>query len=109
MEKVLLIKILYGAATIQGFFLSVLLWRTVNNQPANRILAFLLLLISFHLILVGFDEREFFMTFPHLSRISWVIGTLYGPLVFLFIQKTTRMKIHWLWPLVIFLPFVWFS
>lgn len=106
MEKILLIKILYGAASIQGFFLFILLWRTQNNQPANRILALLLLLISFHLILVGFDEREFFMTFPHLSRISWVIGTLYGPLVFLFILRTTRMKVQQFWRVLIFLPFL---
>ncbi len=84
MYNILLIKILYAAASLQGAFLALLLLRTRVNQPANRILGSLLLIISFHLVLVGFDERAFFMTFPHLSRISWVLGTVYGPLVFLF-------------------------
>jgi len=105
-DKILLIKILYSAASIQGLFLAFLLWRTKNNQPANRILGTLLLFISFHLILVGFDDREFFMNFPHLSRISWVIGTLYGPLVFLFVQQTTRMHIKPYWKALMFLPFL---
>lgn len=107
MDKILLIKILYAAASLQGVFLSIILWRTKVNQPANRILTALLLIISFHLVLVGFDEREFFMTFPHLSRISWVIGTLYGPLVFVFIQLLTRslLKPRWLNAFA-FLPFL---
>lgn len=89
MDSALIIKIVYAAASIQGLFLCVLLARTKTNQPANRILALLLLLLSFHLILVGFDERAFFMTFPHLSKISWIIGTLYGPLLYVFIQHLT--------------------
>lgn len=106
MEKILLIKILYSAASIQGLFLAFLLWRTKNNQPANKILGVLLLFISFHLVLVGFDDREFFMTFPHLSKISWVIGTLYGPLVFLFIQRTARVEVKLFWKVALFIPFL---
>lgn len=92
MDKILLIKILYAAASLQGLFLAVLLLRTRVNAPANRILGSLLLILSFHLILVGFDERDFFMTFPHLSRISWILGTIYGPLVLLFIQRLTHLR-----------------
>lgn len=106
MDKFLLLKIFYAAAAIQGVLLAFLLWRARNNQPANKILAFLLLLISFHLILVGFDEREFFMKFPHLSRISWVIGTLYGPLVFLFMQQIIRLKVKAYWTPLLFVPFL---
>lgn len=105
MDKILIIKILYAAASIQGVFLAWLLRRTNVNQPANSILAILLILISLHLILVGFDEREFFLLFPHLSHVSWVIGTLYGPLVFLYIQKLTGTPVQYWIRMLLFLPF----
>lgn len=105
MDKILIIKILYAAASLQGLFLGVLLLRSTRNQPANKILGSLLLIISFHLVLVGFDERAFFMTFPHLSRISWVLGTLYGPLVFLFIQRLLNMHAMRGWRVIlVFIP-----
>jgi AraC-like DNA-binding protein len=104
----IIVKILYSAASLQGLFLGFLLFRTKNNQPANRVLSVLLLLISFHLILVGFDERSFFISFPHLSRISWIIGTLYWPLLFLFIQKTTRYNLAAWKNGMLFLPFLFF-
>lgn len=106
LEKILLIKIVYAAASIQGIFLAFLLWRTKINQPANSILGILLLIVSFHLVLVGFDERAFFMRFPHLSRISWIIGTLYGPLIFLFVQQITQISIKPYWKVLLFLPFL---
>ena len=107
MKGLLLIKIIYGAASIQGVFLSILLLRTRLNQPANKILAILLLLISFHLILVGFDERDFFLTFPHLSRVSWIIGSLYWPLIFLFVQYITQTQPDKIWKsLWTLIPFI---
>lgn len=108
MDFNVIVKIIYSAATIQGTFLGLLLFRSKTNQPANRILSVLLFLLSFHLILVGSDERDFFMTFPHLSRISWIIGTLYWPLLFLFIQKTTRIEVSPWMNVVLFLPFIFF-
>jgi AraC-like DNA-binding protein len=104
----IIVKILYSAASLQGLFLGLLLFRSKNNQPANRTLSILLFLLSFHLILVGFDERDFFITFPHLSRISWIIGTLYWPLLFLFIQRTTRYTLAAWKNYALFLPFVFF-
>ncbi len=102
-----LIQITYSAASIQGMFLAVLLLRTKINQPANRILAVMLVILSFHLILVGFDNRDFFLAFPHLSRVSWIIGSLYWPLLFLFVQRITQTQPDkvWksLWP---FIPFL---
>ena len=106
-NKALLIQIIYSAASIQGIFLSFLLLRTKINQPANRILAILLLILSFHLILVGFDNRDFFMAFPHLSRISWIIGALYWPLLFLFVAFITQTQYKTWWKNAwLFLPFV---
>jgi len=106
MDTILLIKILYAAATIQGLFLGFMLWQTKINQPANKILSTLLVLLSFHLVLIGFDEREFFMAFPHLSRISWIIGALYGPLTFLFVQRLTNTSVNRMLRILIFLPFI---
>lgn len=107
MDKLLLIKIVYGAASLQGLFMAILLARTKVNQPANRILSVLLLLISFHLVLVGFDERSFFLTFPHLSRVSWVIGALYGPLIFLYVQAITHTLPKPIWKTAwLILPFL---
>lgn len=106
-NKSLLIQIIYSAASIQGVFLAFLLLRTKINQPANRILAILLLILSFHLLLVGFDNREFFLTFPHLSRISWIIGSLYWPLLFLFVAHITQTQNNkWRKNGWLFLPFI---
>jgi AraC-like DNA-binding protein len=106
-NKSLLIQIIYSAASIQGIFLSFLLLRTKINQPANRILAILLLILSFHLILVGFDNREFFLSFPHLSRLSWIIGSLYWPLLFLFVAHITQTQYDKWWKNGwLFLPFI---
>ncbi|RAW02698.1 helix-turn-helix domain-containing protein [Pseudochryseolinea flava] len=101
-------NILYTAATLQGIILAVLLARTKVNQPANKVLAVLLILLSFHLVLVGNDNRSFFMSYPHLSRVSWIIGSLYWPLIFLFVQSVTengerRNRYDTLW---FFIPFV---
>lgn len=107
MNKALLIQIVYSAASIQGLFLSFLLLRTKINQPANRILAILLIILSFHLILVGFDNRDFFLAFPHLSRVSWIIGSLYWPLLFLFVQHITQTQPDKFWKsLWLFIPFM---
>ncbi len=102
-----LIQIIYSSASIQGLFLSFLLLRTKINQPANRILAILLIILSGHLILVGFDNREFFLSFPHLSRVSWIIGTLYWPILFLFVQYITQTQPDKIWKsLWLFIPFL---
>jgi AraC-like DNA-binding protein len=106
LNKSLLIQIIYSAASIQGLFLAFLLVRTKINQPANRILAILLIILSFHLILVGFDNRDFFLAFPHLSRVSWIIGSLYWPLIFLFVQYITQTQPSKIWKSFwLFIPF----
>lgn len=102
-----MIQIIYSAASIQGLFLAFLLVRTKVNQPANRILAILLVILSFHLILVGFDNRDFFLAFPHLSRVSWIIGSLYWPLIFLFVQYITQTQPDKIWKSFwLFIPFL---
>jgi len=100
-------EIIYSAAALQGFFLSILLFRTKVNQPANKVLAVLLLALAFHLMLVGFDRQEFFLALPHLSRISWIIGSLYWPLIFLFVQHLTgTYRPSFFRTYALFLPFL---
>lgn len=106
MQAFVVVKILYCAASIQGIFLGVLLLRSRNNHKPNQVLSVLLFLLSFHLILVAFNEREFFITFPHLSRISWIIGSLYWPLLFLFVQSLTGYWLSRHINFLLFLPFV---
>lgn len=82
-----LLQILLVAGAIQGVILAFLLFTRRNNQIANRILSFLMFILSFQIVLVAYDNRDFFMAYPHLSKISWLLPTLFGPLLFLFTKK----------------------
>lgn len=65
-----------------------LLVRRRRSAPFLLLLA-LMMLVSFQALLNAFDHRDFFLAFPHLSRISWLNLTLFGPLVYLFTRKMT--------------------
>jgi AraC-like DNA-binding protein len=80
------------AGSFQGFILAVVLFFRQNHRPANRIFAFFLCLISFHLILAAFDEQSFFTRFPHLLHITWVMPLLYGPLVIIFFRRISLIS-----------------
>lgn len=82
-----LLQILLIAGALQGVILSFLLFTRKNNQVANRILSFLMITLSIQIVLVAFDNREFFMAYPHISKVSWLLPTLFGPLLFLFTKK----------------------
>ena len=69
-------------------FAFLLLTRKKNNTASILLIVFMLL-VSFQSLLNAFDVREFFLTYPHLSRISWLLPSLFGPLVFLFTKKVT--------------------
>ncbi|QMU28632.1 helix-turn-helix domain-containing protein [Adhaeribacter radiodurans] len=80
--------IIVGGA-LQGILLAFLLFTRKTNQLANRLLGALIFLMSMQSILVAFDTREFFITFPHLSKVSWLIPLFFGPLLYLFTRKIT--------------------
>jgi len=80
--------IIVGGA-LQGILLAFLLFTRKTNQLANRLLGALIFLMSLQSILVAFDTREFFITFPHLSKIGWLIPLFFGPLLYLFTRKIT--------------------
>lgn len=75
------------AGFINALVLSVLLVVNKKNHLARNYMIVLVLLITFQAILNAFDTREFFLAAPHLSRISWLIPSLFGPLVYLFTVK----------------------
>jgi AraC-like DNA-binding protein len=91
------LQILLAAGAVQGAFLAVLLFTRQTNRFANWLLGLLILLVSGQSVLVAFDTREFFLAFPHLSRVGWVIPTLFGPLLFLFTKRLTSQKPGWRW------------
>ncbi len=57
---------------------------------ASFYLLVFMLLMSFQALLNAFDTRAFFVAYPHLSRISWLLPSLFGPLVYLIVRKMTR-------------------
>ncbi|WP_426295612.1 helix-turn-helix domain-containing protein [Dyadobacter endophyticus] len=84
-----MITALLLSGIIQGGFLAFLLLRKTANQLPNRILAMLILVVMFHLFLICLDVRGLFTTYPHFSRLSWLLPLLYGPLIWLLTQSIT--------------------
>jgi AraC-like DNA-binding protein len=75
------------AGFINAILLSTLLIFNRKHHMAKIFMVSLVLLVTFQTILNAFDNREFFMSYPHLSKISWIIPSLFGPLVYLFTTK----------------------
>ncbi len=102
-----LLQLILVAGACQGFLLAFLLLTRNVNPLANRLLGLVIFLISVQTLLVGFDNRDFFMRFPHLSKIAWLLPSLFGPLLFLFTQKLISENPRWKKKdLIHFIPFV---
>lgn len=71
-----------------SMFAFLLLTKKKHTVVAVLLIIFMLL-ASFQALLNAFDTRSFFMTYPHLSRISWVLPTVFGPLIYLFTYYLT--------------------
>ncbi len=63
-----------------------------KNHLAKLYMIGLVLIVTFQAILNAFDNRDFFLEWPHLSRISWLIPSLFGPLIYLFTTKLCTEK-----------------
>jgi AraC-like DNA-binding protein len=83
------LQVLLVGGAVQGLCLALLLATRRVNPLANRLLALLMLLVSAQSVLVAFDTRTFFLAFPHLSRVGWLLPALFGPLLYLFTRKLT--------------------
>ena len=71
-----------------SLFAFLLLTRKKNNAASFLLIVFMLL-VSFQALLNAFDTRAFFLVYPFLSRISWLLPSLFGPLIYLFTKKIT--------------------
>lgn len=80
------------AGFINALVLSLLLLLNKRNHLAKLYMIGLVLVVTFQAILNAFDNREFFLAWPHLSKISWLLPSLFGPLVFLFTVKLCMKK-----------------
>lgn len=72
------------AGLINTSLFAFLLLTKKKHTILSVLLIVLMLLLSFQALLNAFDTRSFFLRFPHLSKISWLLPTLFGPLIYLF-------------------------
>ncbi|WP_165870338.1 helix-turn-helix domain-containing protein [Albibacterium bauzanense] len=103
----LLVFAILFSGVLQGVLLAYLLFKKKPEQLSNKLLAFLIVILVFHLSLIAIDVKDLFIRFPHLSRLSWVIPLSYGPLILLLTQcivtiNFTLQKKH----LIYFLPLI---
>jgi AraC-like DNA-binding protein len=75
------------AGFLNALLLSALLITNKRNHVAKIYMVFIVILTTFQALLNAFDTKEFFLTYPHLSKISWLIPSLFGPLTYLFTLK----------------------
>ncbi|RPE13417.1 AraC family transcriptional regulator [Chitinophaga lutea] len=85
------------AGLINTALFTFLLLTHKRNSTATLLLMALMLLVSFQALLNGFDTRAFFMANPHLSRVSWLQLSLFGPLIYLMVKKLTvpPQRLQW--------------
>jgi len=89
MNAALIFRYFIIAGLINVSLFAFLLLTRKKNNTASFLLIIFMLLVSFQALLNAFDTREFFLANPHLSRISWVLPTVFGPLIYLFTKKIT--------------------
>lgn len=89
--------------SMQALILFLLLVTRRNNRLSNRLLGIIMLVVFLHLLIVANDNPAFFQKYPHVSRISWVLSALYGPLIYMYVRMLipgpARLRFRDLWPL----------
>ncbi|MDF2193231.1 helix-turn-helix domain-containing protein [Paraflavitalea sp. CAU 1676] len=106
MNKDALFQYFVVAGLINTTLFAFLLMTRKKHTVVSILLTVFMLLVSFQAVLNGFDNRAFFLEFPHLSRVSWLLPTLFGPLIYLFTGKLTmRETVLRAKDLLHFLPF----
>jgi len=84
-----LLDMLLLTGSVQAILLAVYLFSHASIR-GGRPFGSLFVLLSFHLVLVANDRIDFFIQFPHLLHISWILPALYGPFIMLFVVRVTR-------------------
>ncbi|PLX20450.1 MAG: hypothetical protein C0597_04155 [Marinilabiliales bacterium] len=109
-------EILFVIGIAQAIFFSYLLLIKKGNKPANRLLAFLLVSISFSLLLQYLYVTNHIEQAPHLIGLDSTFPFIYAPLIFLYAKFVTSQKstfkitdsIH-LIPFTVFLVYIFLS
>jgi AraC-like DNA-binding protein len=87
-----LLSLINFAASIQGVFLSYLLFNKKSESREYRVLALLVLVMSIGLLGAVLGLSGYYKQFPHLMRIGDPMGLLLGPLLYLYIYILTQGK-----------------
>jgi AraC-like DNA-binding protein len=111
------ILLLLGSA--HGFYLSFALLTNNNKEnSANLLLALFVFALALRLSFMVVDVGRFFEISPHLIELDAPIAFLFGPLLFLYVQKLTSPSFYkvnflhflpFILAIVISLPFYWQS
>lgn len=78
------------AGILNTLFFTVFFLKRNQFNAASFYLLIFMVIASFQALLNAFDTRAFFLAQPHLSRVSWLIPGLLGPLIYLIVRKMTR-------------------
>lgn len=98
------LQIVLLVGCVQAVILSVYLFLH-SSIKGGRIFALLLGMQALHLFLVANDNQGFFMRFPHLLHVTWLMPAFYGPLILIFVRRITRHAPTLTWhELVCFVP-----
>ncbi|WP_240770667.1 AraC family transcriptional regulator [Neptunomonas sp. XY-337] len=85
------LAVLYIIAASQGFFLTLLLYRSkLGDHQANRYLCLLTLLFSLALVDYATDTAGISAQWPVITTLLWPKEFFYGPLIFLYCIELTR-------------------
>ena len=87
-----LLSLINFTASIQGVFLSYLLFNKRSESREYRVLALLVLVMSIGLLGAVLGLSGYYKQFPHLMRIGDPMGLLLGPLLYLYIYLLTQGK-----------------
>ena len=100
----------YGAAAIQGYFISIALFTVKKgNRNANKILAALVILLSIYITDIALGQLGFFNEHPHFLHITTPLWYLFAPLSYFYIRLQLGEKLSWKWYYILHLiPFAIF-
>lgn len=85
-----LLSIINFTASIQGIFLSYLLFNKKSESKECRALSLLVLVMSIGLLGAVLGLSGYYKQFPHFMRIGDPMGLLVGPLLYLYIHLLTQ-------------------
>jgi AraC-like DNA-binding protein len=88
--------VFYGAATINGIFLSIILcFIDKGNKKANKILASLIFLLTLYILDNFLGRLGFFELHPHYLYIVVPLWYLFAPLTYFYFRYLTDQKVKW--------------